>query len=101
MSDILNLQSELNDTAQAVALAEKMLSDNPASNSAKMQLASIVRRQRELEARFLSVAEATGVSICSYRFFADIVRPTIMSFCPALADFQSMYSIVYDAIKTG
>jgi hypothetical protein len=66
-----------------------------------VMLKSFEKRRRVLEEQFRETAGNVGTDACSYRFFSDSVRPTVAPLCSALSDFQSLYWIVYDAIKTG
>jgi hypothetical protein len=101
MSRLLDLQEQLKDTSAAIAQFEKAFASQPQSRSVAAMLKSFEKRKRQLEQEFLEAASALGTDVCSYRFFSDTLRPTVTPLCSSLADFQSLYSLVYDAIKTG
>ncbi len=54
-----------------------------------------------LEAQYLEQAARVGVYVCSYKLFRDIEQPTLRGFVAALGEFQSLYSLVYDALQSG
>jgi hypothetical protein len=101
MSRLLELQGMLQDTSAAIAHAEAALLADPKSRPVATMLKSIEKRKQQLEAEFQAISEETGVSTCSYRFFDKHVRPTVSPLCSSLINFQSLYSIVYDAVISG
>lgn len=101
MSNLLDLQAQLQDTSEAIAKSEQALASQPASGPAKAMLRSFEKRRQALEERFFAAASLVGTDLCSYRFFSDGARPSLSPICGALIDFQALYSLAYDAIKTG
>lgn len=101
MSDILYLQEQLQDTSEAIAKSQQAVASDPASKAATAMLRSVEKRREKLEHQFLLAAQELGVDVCSYRFFSDLIRPLVSPLCNALIEFQSLYSLAYDAIKYG
>lgn len=102
MSKLLDIQSKLQDTSAAIAQFERAYSASPNSASVSATLKSFEKRRRQLEDEFLRAAAQLGTDVCSYRFFADESKiPPLLPLCQSLANFQSLYSLTYDAIKTG
>lgn len=101
MSELLDIQEKLRDTSAAIAQFEQAIAQEPSSASAAAMLQSFEKRRNVLEEEFQRTAKRVGTDACSYRFFSDFVRPTVTPLCAALSDFQTLYSVVYDAIKSG
>jgi hypothetical protein len=101
MSDLLHIQEQLRDTNAAIAKSEQAIALDPSSKAVGTMLRSFQKRQQKLESEFAELAKHVGTDVCSYRFFSDDVQQKITPVCLALIDFQSLYSLAYDAIKSG
>ncbi|HUY91932.1 MAG TPA: hypothetical protein VMV10_24540 [Pirellulales bacterium] len=101
MSRILDLQEKLQDTSAAIAEFERAVAHEPDSVSLAAMLKSFAKRKQQLEDDFRSTAADIGTDVCRYRFFSDSRRPTVSPLCAALAEFQSLFSVAYDAVKNG
>lgn len=101
MNRLLELQGLLQDTSAAIAQAEAAFAADPKSQPVATMLRSIEKRKRQLEVEFQAISEEMGVSACSYRFFDKHVRPTVNPLCSSLINFQSLFSIIYDAVQSG
>jgi hypothetical protein len=101
MSELAELQAKIQDTHTAIARIERMMVDSPDLPSLLANMRSLQNRYESLKAEFLSTAQALGVDVCTYLLFPDSQKPTVMGFANALGDFQSMFSIIYDAIRNG
>lgn len=101
MSELAELQAKLQDTHAAIVRIERMLTDNPDLPSLLANMRSLQKRHKNLEADFLAAAYELGVDVCTYRLFPDDQKPTLTGLVSALGDFQSLFSVVYDAIRTG
>lgn len=78
------------------------LKNYPRDASILLTVHSLKKRQEELETQLLRTADEIGSDVCSYRLLSDgTYRPSVSAFAKALADFQNLFSVVYDAIKNG
>jgi hypothetical protein len=89
------------DTSAAIAKLGEAVAADPQSPSLRALAESLTKRQQSLESEFLSIAAEQGLDVCSYRLLEEIHRPTITDLTIMLGDFQSLFSITYDAIKYG
>src|SRR5258708_28565376 len=97
---LLQIQEKLQSTIASIRQLEASMIDHPDSPSLRANIKSLQKLQRNYEAEFLDAASERGEHVCSYRLFG-LGNPTIAAMSKALGDFQSMFSIVYDAIKNG
>lgn len=97
---LLQIQEKLQSTIVAVRQLEASLIEHPDSPSLRANIKSLQKLQRNYEAEFLVAADERGEDVCSYRLFG-LGNPTIAAMSKALGGFQSMFSVVYDAIKHG
>src|SRR5215469_10964227 len=100
-TEILDLQAKLQDTNAAIAELERAVLRDPASMSLAANLRSLQKRHAMLEESFVSLANDLELDVCKYRLFPEAGRPTIAALSHAWADFQNLFSVVYDAIKSG
>jgi hypothetical protein len=102
MSDLLDIVIKLRETEAASAQLEKAVRDHPESESALLSLESLQKRQEMLARAFTEAADEELLDVCSYRMFGDEdQRPSIAALTRAIGDFQSLITVVYDAIKNG
>lgn len=101
MSRLLEIQERLQDTDAAIATMEKAIAEDPHSPSLQLMAASLQKQQRRIEAEFLAVAAEIGIDVCAYRLFGEQMRPTLRGLTSVLGDFQSLFSIAYDALRSG
>lgn len=101
MSSFSEIRERLNDTNATLAQVEAALAANP-SPSLTSTARSLRKRRDHLEAEFLEAAEEVGVDVCSYRIFPDQgVQTKLAAVTSTLSDWQTMFSVVYDAVKNG
>lgn len=63
---------------------------------------SLRKRQQSLESTFAHLAGTYQLDVCRYRLISeDEERPKIMALASALADFQALFTQVYDALING
>src|SRR5665213_256631 len=101
MSRLLEIQEKLQDTSAALAQIEREVATSPPSSMLGLMADSILKRQKRLEAEFREAVNTAGIEICTYRLFAENQQPTLIGIANALIDFQSMFTVVYDARKNG
>ncbi|HZH31349.1 MAG TPA: hypothetical protein VEY11_11360 [Pyrinomonadaceae bacterium] len=104
MSALLEITEKLQDTEAAIAHLEREIARQPTSPSVVASLASLRKRQRNLESQFADAAAQQHLDVCSYRLFPDEAeeeRPTLRAFTKTLLDFQTLVTQVYYARKTG
>ena len=64
-------------------------------------LRSAQKRRRTLERAFATEANKVEVDVCSYRLFTEKGVPSIAALSEVLGYFQTLFSLVYDALKNG
>ena len=102
MAHLADIQMRLRDTHTALSRAESSLKSHPeSSESILLTVHSLQKRQRVLEEEFLETANAQGEDVCTYRLFSDHESPPVMGISKALENFQTLFSLVYDALKSG
>jgi hypothetical protein len=101
MSKIIHLQRDLQDTHAALATLEKAIAADPRSWSLKATAESLLKRLRKLEAEFARLTEAIGEDVCWYRLIPDNEDVSVKALASAFSNFQSLVSVVYDAVKSG
>lgn len=100
-SELAEIQTKIQDTNAAIARLERMMVDSPDLPSLLANMRSLQKRYKKLEADFVAAADELGVDVCSYRLFPDETTPTLTGIVSALGDFQSLFSVVYDARRHG
>ena len=101
MSELAEIQTKIQDTNAAIARLERMMVDGPNLPSLLANMRSLQKRYKKLESDFVTAADELGIDVCSYRLFPDETSPTLTGVVSALGDFQSMFSVVYDAQRNG
>jgi hypothetical protein len=100
MSMLLDLQKELQETAEAVARAERALMRFPDMPSVQATLQAMVQRQVRLREEFEILAQQSGFDVCHYKIETTQSRPPINYITSVLERFQDLFTTVYDAIVT-
>jgi len=101
MSLLLEIQEKVHDTNAAIARMERAVATHGESPSLLASIRSLEKRRKFLEAEFLELADRYGQDVCTYRLFANGEQPSITALSKALGDFQLLFSVVYDSLKTG
>lgn len=102
MADLIDIITNLRETESVISRMEKVMREHPESETALLSLKSMLKRQRELERAFSEAAHDDFQDVCSYRIFGeDDEKPKISTIAKSLGDFQSLLTIIYDAIKSG
>ena len=101
MIELTALQEELQDLNALIAKHERTLASHPEAKSLRANIQTLKRRRQSLEDDFLEAAAKVEIDVCSYRLIPGESRPTIMALSKALSDFQSLFSLTYDALKEG
>ena len=102
MSELLELQHKLQDTASTITKLERSFAQQPNSVGLRLTLESVVKRYRQLEADFRDLATQESLDICTYRLFGETEEGlSLRGFAGALREFQSAFSALYDAIQSG
>jgi hypothetical protein len=103
MSALEKLQEEIADTAALIAEAERALLARPTwADSLALNLGSLRKLQTELETEFAETANRIGLDVCRYRLFADNPNTEelkISSLTSALHEFQTLFTLVFEALK--
>jgi len=102
MNELLDTRKKIENTNEALSRLSRMLRDRPDAPGLLANMQVLERTSRELEQEFSSAAKSMGLEVCTYRLFNDEKNQrSIFSLGMALVNFQSMFSVVYDAIKYG
>jgi hypothetical protein len=102
MNDILDIKRKLELTNEALSRLRLMLRDSPHSPGILANMKTLERTYESLEKQFTVTAKELGYEACSYRLFqASATRQSISTVGQALVNFQSLFTIIYDAIKRG
>jgi hypothetical protein len=100
MAELHEIRTLLQQTTAALSELQADIAQFPNEPGLLVNANSLQKRQRELEEDFLAAARTQGEAVCSYRLFTD-TRPTISALSKALLDFQSVFSLIYSAIRRG
>lgn len=101
MSDILEIREKLDDTNAAIARLHRSVAENPDLLSLHLTEQSLRKRQRQLEAEFTDAADHLNLDVCDYRLIPDKNDVSIFGIATALSDFQDMFSVFFDATRSG
>ena len=101
MTDLIAIQEELQDLNALIARHERASAVHPSAKSLRANIQTLKRRRQVLEDAFSEAAARVEVDICSYRLVPSESRLSIAALSKALNGFQTLFSLVYDAIKTG
>jgi hypothetical protein len=101
MSQLLEIQKQIEVASQRVIALERALRDHPELPSVAANLETAVRLRARLKQQFAEVAARAGYDVCRYRAFDDHDRPAAAAAFKSIADFQKLVSVVYAAIRNG
>src|SRR5882762_2412065 len=101
MSKLFQIQERLQETSAAMGRLEASFVQSPSSPSLHANLRSLRKMQRSLEAEFLAAADERGWDVCSYRIAPQNQLATALALSKVLETFQTVFSLIYEAIKTG
>ncbi len=101
MIEFETIQDEIQDLNALLAQHERALASHPGEKSLRANINTLKRRRQILEDDFLEAAARVEADVCSYRLIPNERRPTILAVSKVLGGFQSLFSLVYDAIKEG
>ena len=102
MSQLAELQRDLQDVSEAIAHGERTLAAHPDVPSVAATLRTIQKRRENLEEQFFAVANEMGLDVCSYRIEPpEYQRTTIAEMTAVLGAFQKVFTSVYDAVVNG
>jgi len=101
MEDLLNILHRIGETQTAIRRVESVLLTNPTETALGINLESLQKRQRALEEKFSELANRDYLDLCTYRIITNGTRPSIHAVTQTLTDFQSLFTTIFDAIKSG
>jgi len=103
MGDYVAIAGKLRDTDAQIARWEGVLRRDPAEEIAQDMIATLEKRQQELQRAFAEATEEEWLDVCSYRVFDIDEQKEILAAAIAntIAKFQSALTSVYDAYKNG
>lgn len=102
MTMLLNILEKIQETHQAIARLESYASEHPNLKGLDLNARSLRDRSEELQSQFSNLAAEQYLDVCSYRLICEPgAKFNISALSKTLGDFQSLFSVVYDAIKNG
>lgn len=98
--EITDITEKLHDTQAEIAHLQGVIARQPnVPPSVLSMLQSFEQRQEQLKAAFAEATNQSHLDVVSYRLFNDIAGPpTITALANALMRFQTLYTVVYDAL---
>lgn len=100
MNALIDLSKRIEMTNEAMGRIGQMLKKTPASPGLLMNLETMERAHFHLTNEFENAARSLGVEICTYRLFPEgTQRHSITGIGKAFINFQTLFSIVYEAVK--
>jgi len=101
MSVILDVINKLQDTSVEISKFEEHLKKSP-SKTVSLALDSLYKVREKLESEFSDIANIEHLDICDYRLIADKSdRLSVSALSSTLKEFQTMFTVVFNALKTG
>ena len=101
MTDLVAIQEELQDLNALIARHERVSAAHPSAKSLRANIRTLRRRRQALGDAFSEAAARVEVDVCSYRLVPVDGRLSIATLSRVLNRFQTLFSLVYSAIKTG
>jgi hypothetical protein len=100
VSNLFNLVELIRDTQAEIARAEQAIAEHGASLALELSTSSLRYRLEELEQQFADATAAEEIDVCSYRLIpGDPARYPIAAIGKAFTQFQTLITVLYDAIK--
>jgi len=102
MTDIIDIREKLRDTHAEIELLRREIVRDPSNPWLPISLTSLESRQQQLENAFARAAAEHGEDVFSYRLVRERTPNFPISVLGAtLTHFQSLLTILYDAITNG
>jgi hypothetical protein len=102
MEQFTNILLQLDETRTVIADLENAMRSQEATPALTANVRSLYKRQRQLEDQFSQLTHENFLDVCIYRLFTnDGKRPSLSTVTRALGDFQSLFTVIYDALKNG
>lgn len=101
MNPLTDISKRIELTNQAMGRIGQMIQEMPGSAGLLMNLETLERTHAHLKEEFEAAAKGHGVEVCTYRLFPEgTERHSISGIGKAFVNFQTLFSIVYEAVKT-
>lgn len=101
MNALVELQKRIELTNEAMARIGRMLKEQPHARGLLVNLETLDQTFQHLKKEYESLAIDRGIEVCTYRLFAEGTdRHAITGIGRALANFQTLFSVTYEAVKT-
>ena len=101
MSDLLDIQTHLQDTIATLSRLHSDLAKSPTAPGLLLELTSLEKRKTRLESEFLAAASSAGKEVVQYRLIPENGNATVAGVASVLGDFQQVFSVFYYVIKSG
>ncbi|MEO7859268.1 MAG: hypothetical protein ABIU05_02305 [Nitrospirales bacterium] len=100
MNDLATIKQNLELTNEAMGRLNQMLRDEPEASGLIANMNTLKITHFKLEQEFEHAAKRQGVEICTYRLFPEgKERQSVVGIGKALLNFQSLFSLLYAAMK--
>ena len=101
MSKISEITKMILDSEEATTRMKNLVVRYPERKALVLALRSHEQHNSRLEQEFSKITNMSFIDVCRYRLFTeDETNPKLPSLASALQLFQSLYSLVFDAIET-
>ena len=102
MANLRGIAQKLWDTESELVRLQRTIADSPEHDLLQFDLMSLEKRQRNLQEEFAEVSRQEQIDVCDYRIIPETPDSyPISGIGQSLQRFQDLFSIVFDAIKTG
>lgn len=102
MANLRRIAQQLWETEAELARLQRAIAEAPEHDLLQFDLMSLEKRQRNLQEEFAEVARQEQIDVCDYRIIPETPDSyPIAGIGQSLQRFQELFSIVFDAIKTG
>lgn len=102
MDRLISTIQKIQDTQAAIRKIGGGLVTESRRDTIQLTLASLYKMLGNLEGEFSQLTNQEYMDVCEYRFFGyePDRRPALSSMTKALSDFQDLFTVVLDAVKT-
>ncbi len=97
---VATIAGRIRDVSRHVAILESDIAQFPDDPLPQVEMASLLRHQKDLRNQFEFAARESGVTVCKYRLFGNADK-SFGKVCQTVAEFQKLYTLIYSAIKSG
>ncbi len=100
MNELSYIGERIQDTEAALARLNRQLAAHPGRPSILLEIRSLEKMRRGLESEFSQTSAQLGLEVCNYRIISETGHVRVSGLGAALQDYQNVFSVFYDAIKS-